>query len=470
MKKYIYSFLSLVVLLGMTACTEDKPDVGPAPTSDDVTFTMQPTADNPNIIEFTNTTSGSIAYWSFGTGASAKGDQVSAEYAVKGDYEVSLMVVTKGGQATSTQTITIANTDYALLNRADYNFLTGGADSLNGKGWKFDKMTTGHMGIGDPAESTPNWWAANALDKDGRGAYDDLMRFNLNGFKYDLTNNGDTYAKNYERDFFTSRGGTLISEDDDDTWAITFDDQSNWNWSISERDGKSYLQFSGDGFPSWQVGGSQEYEIQTLNEDELYLRTIGGDGNAWYLGFIREGYERPVVPPTPKPYESNDLFDTFMGSSSDVLNLVSDAGLAFTDNFEFNASPASPSQFVGKYERVSGDNPWQNLQSELPFRIDLTSRAVFKMKAYLPSTNDYSGDLAQTVVVKLHDSLQGGNSWQTQEQVVHTITQTDTWVELTFDFSAVSSRTDFDKIIIQIGGEGHQVPGTFYISDFRLEQ
>ncbi|ANQ49282.2 hypothetical protein MY04_1908 [Flammeovirga sp. MY04] len=486
MKKYIYSFLSFVMVLAMTSCTEDKPSVGPAPTADDVTFTVTPTAENPNIVEFTNTTPESIAFWKFSTGASDKGEKVTAEFAVQGDYEAELTVITSGGQATATKTITIDQTDFSLLDREDYNFLTGGADSIDGKSWKFDKMTRGHMGIGPGDGDTPEWWAAEPLQKDGLGAYDDLVNFNLNGFKFNLTNNGDSYAKDYMADWFTSRGGTLVQDADDHTYSITFDDQSNWNWSISERDGKSFLVLSGDAFMSWHTGGNQEYEIMTLNEDELYLKTIGGDGNAWYYGFIREGFERPVVPPVEKPVESNDIADDFAGNST--LSFVADGELEFTvgvDNFDQMGNPAAQ---IGRYVRTdaAGDAGWwQNYQAELPFRLDLSTRNVFTMKVLLLSSNDFTTAtpaeetpawlpevaMTPTVAIRLEDTKQGGNAWQTRAEVSNTITedQMGTWVELTFDFSGVSDRTDFDKVIIQIGGEGHTRPGTFYLSDFELQ-
>ncbi|WP_281613759.1 PKD domain-containing protein [Flammeovirga sp. SubArs3] len=503
MKQNIYSLFSFVILIWMASCTEDAPSLGPNPTADDVSFTATPTAENPNIYEFTNTTPNSIAYWSFGTGASGKGDNVTAEYAVQGDYDVTLLVITADGQAESTKTITIEDTDFSLLDREDYNFLTGGADSINGKNWVFDKMTVGHMGIG-PADGDnsdiPVWWGAEPLQKDGLGAYDDVINFNLNGFKYTLTNNGDTYAKDYMADWFTSRGGSLVQDADDHTYSIAFDDQATWAWSISERDGKQYLSVSGDAFLSWHVGGSQEYEIQTLNEDEMYLRTIGDDGNAWYFGFIREGFERPVTPPKEKPLEENDLFDDFAGSTN--VTFVTDQALTFTTGFPNIDESTNDATSVGKYERnvASGDEGWwQNYQAELPNRIDLSTRHVFKMKVYFLPSNDFTtvtpaaetpewlGDVAMTptVALRLENSLDG-EAWRTRAEVAHTIGEDDMghWVELTFDYSGVMTdankdwsysvpaidNTFYDKVIIQIGGEGHTRPGTFYISDFRLEE
>ncbi|MFA6834506.1 MAG: hypothetical protein WCR14_07530, partial [Bacteroidaceae bacterium] len=51
-----------------------------------------------------------------------------------------------------------------------------------------------------------------------------------------------------------------------------------------------------------------------------------------------------------------------------------------------------------------------------------------------------------------------------------TTNQLDQWVELTFDFSEAADRTDFDKIVIQLGQEGHTGTGIFYLDDFDFSE
>ncbi len=100
------------------------------------------------------------------------------------------------------------------------------------------------------------------------------------------------------------------------------------------------------------------------------------------------------------------------------------------------------------------------------------------MKVYIPSYNDYTtvanvagnwipvNQLQKQVAVKLQNSEAGGNAWETQTEVVKKDIPTDKWVELEFDFSAVKDRTDYDKIVIQFGAEGHAAPGIFFFDDF----
>jgi len=91
------------------------------------------------------------------------------------------------------------------------------------------------------------------------------------------------------------------------------------------------------------------------------------------------------------------------------------------------------------------------------------------MDVFLPSTNDYSGDLTPTAAIKLQNSLLGGNAWTTQTEIKLDVTVFDEWVTLNFDFSAVSDSVNYDQLVIQFGGEGHWVPGLFYFDNLLLQ-
>lgn len=112
------------------------------------------------------------------------------------------------------------------------------------------------------------------------------------------------------------------------------------------------------------------------------------------------------------------------------------------------------------------------------YKFDLSVMNKVRMKVYIPSYNDYTtvanvagnwipvNQLQKQVAVKLQNSEAGGNAWETQTEVVKKDIPTDKWVELEFDFSAVKDRTDYDKIVIQFGAEGHAAPGIFFFDDF----
>ncbi|MEH0156014.1 PKD domain-containing protein [Limibacter armeniacum] len=472
-----FIYLMAGLILGLTACTfePEKTDIGPAPTAEEVSISVDDS--DPNQLVFVNTTPGAFnAVWDLGNGTKVTGNEATGIYPLSGEYTVTLTVITKGGSVTVTQNVTIVEDNYALLDREDYNNLTGGAEALNGKNWVWDQTEVGHMGIGPVDTETADWWKATPAAKEGRGAYDDVINFSIYGFGFSLQNNGDTYAKSYMQEELEGMGGTVVKDDDDITFDITLN-TAGWGWSIVDKEDGQYLVFTGGAFPSWHVGGNQEYKILKMNEDELQLRTIGGDGNAWYLGFIREGFERPSEPEPEvpaKPIEVNDLHDDFEGNGNLTWFIEEVEGFDVYDN----PAPVgiNTSAKVAKYTRT-GDNEWANAQIQLGYRMDLTTRNVIKVKVFIPTYNDYTsenggtvgGTLQKKLSLKLQDS-QHLAPWETQIEVAHVIddSQLGQWVELEFDFSAAADRTDFDKIIVQFGGEGHFNPGIFFLDDIEL--
>ena len=74
------------------------------------------------------------------------------------------------------------------------------------------------------------------------------------------------------------------------------------------------------------------------------------------------------------------------------------------------------------------------------------------------------------LAVKLQDSDLEGNACRTQTEIVKADLEMNRWLELEFDFSGVAERTDYDKIVIQFGAEGHAGPGFFFFDDFSFAE
>jgi PKD repeat protein len=457
--------------LSHTGCTPDEIDggLGPVPRSEMVQFTATPSPDNANIIVFTNTTPGAFrAIWDFGNGSSDEGNQVSGAYPMEGSYTVKLTVITNGGHASNTQTIDIAQTNVSMLDREDYNTLTGGgASNANGKTWVIDRHKSGHMGVGPADDVAPIWWSAPANDKASEGLYDDEMTFNLNGFAYTYQNNGDTFVNGSNA---AGLGGTTQSSD----YTLSYTPPANMTWSISEEGGKKFLQLSNGGFLGYYTGVSR-YEILTLSENELYVKALDGVNPAlgWWLRLVPKGFEHPVQ---PRENKMENMFDNFDGSGNMVWKKDN---LLFNESYD-NPAPLAPntSAKVGMYIKQDGEQyAFANLYADYAYNFDLSSRSVFKLKVFMPSYNDFTSmagydwaikTMLKQVSVKLQDGTLGA-PWETQAEVKKEVTQLDKWVELTFDFSAFANRRDFNRIVIQVGGEGHFIPGIFFIDDFRLE-
>ncbi len=469
MKKLKYKFsiigiLSIALVLGLAQCkpkVEEGPEMGAPPTADEVSFSY--TYLTANKIQFKNESSATgIASWDLGKGAApVSGNTITADYPRKGDYEIVLTLFARGGSAKSTKIVPIAEDDLGgYCDNPDYVNLTGGCDSP-GKKWIWAKAEAGHLGVGPVESTSPDWWSAAPYEKEGLGMYDDTMVFSMENLHYAYENNNSTYAN---KAFWADFG--LASEPSED-FTSEYTAADNMTFMITESDGAKMLSFTSNGFMSYYYGVPVTYEIISLTEDFMELSSVH-PGLKWFYKFTTPGTEPP--PPVEKPLESNDIYDDFDIEGTMEWTFQGDEGGTFNDDFDNpDASGINTSGKVAEYVR-GGAFEWTNVQFELDYRMDLSNRNKFSMMVYFPSSNTGLSAENQTVAVKLQDSKLGDNAWTTQVEVKHEITDLDTWVEVEFDFSApeISERTDFDKIVVQFGGEGHFEAGTFYFDDFKL--
>ncbi|TCD10837.1 hypothetical protein EZ449_08125 [Pedobacter frigidisoli] len=455
-------FFALLILLSFTACKKENTnkDLGAMPTADQVKFSVTPTATNANIVTLVNQSPGFKALWDFGNGATADGNTVNAAYPLAGTYTVKLTIVTDGGSVSSTKSVVIAATNPAMLTDPAFTTLSGGLSNATGFTWVIDQTQPGHLGVGPSTSQTPDWYQAGPDEKNGLGFYDDEMTFNMNALKYTYKNNGTTFANASNA---TAIGGPAGSSDP----TVNYTPPTNLTWLVTESNGAKYITISGGGFISYYLGVSQ-YQILSLNDNEMWLRCLdkANAGNAWYLKLIKKGYVRPIV---QKPLQAANLTDDFQATANFTWTAEN---IDFTKPYDNPAKfPVNTSTKVGYYEkRTGGDGQYGNLNVTFPYRFDLSTKNKIRLKVFFPSGNDFT-KVAPTVSVKLQNSLLGGNAYTTQAEIVKPITalQYNTWIQLEFDYSGISAQTVFDKIVVQLGGEGHPNPGIFYLDDFEFK-
>jgi hypothetical protein len=461
-----------VLIFACTPQEDPKPNIGNSPKSENITFTFIYDAENPNIVHFTNTTPfGFKAIWDFGNGASAVGNTVTGVFPLEGEYTVKLTVYAKAGSAHNTKVVDIAETKPEMLDIPSYNFLTGGVDAVNGKTWIIDKEVPAHLGVGPGNGTFPEWYAAAPFEKEGKNFYDDEMTFSLAGFSY-THNVGDYF---YANGGYGSLPGA-IQEPGGGDFFVPHTPPASSAWSLTDNgDGTYNLTVSNGEFIGYYHGATS-YKITFLNENEMHIRSIDPNaGIAWYQKLIRKGYTRPVNPP---PYKIENIFDTFDAAGS--VTYTNDAGGSIAEDYD-NPAPfgINTSAKVARYTKGDGEGAaFSNVQINLPYKMDIRTRNVFKLKVFIPSYNDYTtigaydwqayNTLQKMVSMKLQNSELGGNAWQTQAEVNFNNLATNQWIELTFDFSGVSDRTDFDRIVIQMGGEANFTGGIFFLDDLLL--
>ncbi|TDQ07001.1 PKD domain-containing protein [Pedobacter metabolipauper] len=460
-KSFPYLLMGLILITGACKRTEFPDEGMAAPVAADVKFSATPKSANANIIDFKNESEGFKAIWDLGNGASGEGSTISGSYPEAGTYTVKLTIFTKGGYATTTKQVIIAQTNTSMLTGPDYDLLTGGAVSAAGKTWVVDKEKSGHLGVGPIGSGSAEWYNADPNEKATAGFYDDEMTFNTNGLKYTYKNNGTTFVNGANG---AGLGGTVQAND----FTVNFTPPTNMTWNFSQTGSQRFINISNNGFLAYYTGVSK-FEIITLTENELYVKFAdrANAGNAWWVRMVPKGYVHPVIPVEPKPLRAASLNDDF-DANGNVTWLAEN--INYKRAYDNPAPvPINASAKVGFYAKMDGDNfQYGNLQTTLNHRFDLTTKNKIKLKVFIPGYNDFT-KVNPKVAIKLQNSLLGGNSWTTQREVAHVITEFNKWIELEFDFSAFAADDVYDKIVVQLGGEGHPFPGIFYIDDFEFK-
>ncbi len=170
--------------------------------------------------------------------------------------------------------------------------------------------------------------------------------------------------------------------------------------------------------------------------------------------------------PPPKPLMELDVQDNF---EDDGWGTINEWFFQDPDMFDLatTSDPDDAENTVADYNRT-GNFPYTNAQFSLEHRIDLTERNKFELDVYFPSSNNY-GTLTTGAAIKLQNSKKGGDAWMTQTEIIITVNDLDEWVTLLFDFSAVADSVNYDQVVVQLGGEGHSVPGQFYFDNLYLK-
>jgi hypothetical protein len=328
--------------------------------------------------------------------------------------------------------------------------------------------------VGPNDGGSPDWYGAGPYEKDGKHLYDDEMTFILGGFSY-THEVGDYY---YANGGYSSLPGA-VQEPGGGDFFVPYTPPSNSKWSLTDNEDGTYnLALTNSEFMGYYHGATS-YKITFLNENEMHVRALdpnaGSPCCAWYQKFIRKGYTRPVDPPE---YKIEDIEDDFQVAST--IEYSNDGGGSLTTNYD-NPSPLglNTSSKVALYVKADGaGSQFGNVQIRLDYKMDITVRNKFTMKVFIPSWNDYTttggepwqsyNTLQKMVSMKLQNRELGGNAYTTQAEVKFNDLETDKWIELEFDFSGVSDRTDFDQIVIQMGGEAIHTGGIFFIDDLKL--
>ena len=184
MKKILFlPFLFLLmVLVGCEPFVEDKIDLGGPPVP-----SFEIIQASPNDFNFINTTEGAfLTQWDLGGNGKSEGENVDVNFPFKGTYEITMTTFSKGGSASASQTLTVAEDDPDAC-FGNFELLTGCGEKV----WKLAPEANA-MHIGPSLNET--WWGNPESDVTGRAChFDDEYIFRANG-EYEYDNKGEFWA------------------------------------------------------------------------------------------------------------------------------------------------------------------------------------------------------------------------------------------------------------------------------------
>lgn len=478
-----YGIFALMSIFIMASCDpQDSSDykLGAAPTTDELSFTVTPSAEAPNILILNNTSSrAGVAVWDLGNFSKDKGQEVKGEYPFKGEYTISMTLYGTGGSTTISKTITIGDDDFDLLDTEMYRALTGGFDDADGKTWVFDSGNDGHFGVGPASDTKPSWWSCSARGKAECSLYKQEFTFSMSkttGLKLIWKNEGKIYTNEPGKVDLAKKGHMNATVPPAGDWDVEYTPAASYTFTMNEA-AMSLILAEGAFFGHYT--GNSSYSILDLDEDVLYLKVVSEveSGSGWWYRFIPK--EKNIKPEIP--LRAVALKEDFEGAKPTVAFVAEDMGSLFSQSYQNPAPvPINQSAKVCLYQKT--DAFYSNLSYTAEgYKFDLSEINKVRMKVFIPSYNDYNtifpvaGDwitvnkLQSQVVVRLQDSS-NSSPGETQTEIVKASLEKDKWLDLEFDFSSVSSNTSYDKIIIQFGAEGHAAPGIFFFDDFSFNK
>ncbi|HAG16237.1 MAG TPA: glucan endo-1,3-beta-D-glucosidase [Bacteroidales bacterium] len=289
--KYIMGLFLLLILF--SSCEKVNYEFGDLISPTNVTLTAEivgqdeanPYGDGSGTVIFTSTANNAISYKYVydGNESIAPSGLKTFNFGLTGihTYSVTVVAIGTGGLVSSA---TIEVEVFAAYNPpADLLTMLTGDDSRT---WRIESEVIGHFGVGPVDAVDPIWWAAQPNDKAGLGAYDDRFVFNIDGTFTHITN-GTVYgqAGPMTEDLGGDKGMTANSNGEFENYPL---DDYSVTWALSAPGGQETLQLSGIGFHGFYVGGSHSYIILSRTANEMHLKTVGLDGNSWFVIFIAE--------------------------------------------------------------------------------------------------------------------------------------------------------------------------------------
>jgi len=455
---YIISTLLLLFL----SCSEETPEVL---TPSNLVVTSEISNDGSGKVTFdakaANTSSFTFAFGD-GTSEESLTGNVVKFYDMGGQNTYSVTVTANGDKGLSvSETIQIeVNVDGEASEFAEIiSYLTND----NSKTWYLSAAEPGHLGVGPAREGIdgdwwyPKWYSAQAFEKcgspDSDCLCDDELTFSVNGdvISYSLDNKGQTFFNSAHKDV---AGGTEV-----DDFCYDFDTSGTKTVSLSSVQGNvpeaettgTQIDFSDAGFMGYYVGSST-YEILSISEDFLYVRTYDSlnPDLAWYHRFASE----PATGGGDEKLESiyttlvwSDEFD--VDGAPNPANWTYDFGAGGWGNNEVQAYTDDPENVVVEGGMLKITAKSEGGEAAIHYFDDITlvatgggTSTVDDFEGTAPTFSGFGG--ASTQVVANPDASGENTSAMVGESTKPL--GAETWAGSFFDVSAPLDLTTYSSI------------------------
>ena len=294
MKKIKYLFKSLLVITGLvfTSCETEDHEFGDIvnPTNLQVSADIvgadenNPNGDGSGTVNLTALADNAITYKfvSNGVETMAPSGMITYNFSNTGlsTYEVTVIAIGTAGVVSNTS----ISLDVLVLYSPPQELL----DALYTNSWRVKAEEAGHLGVGPSDGNEPIWYAAGAFDKVDTALYDDRYTFSTDG-TLSIETFGAIFGKKTPIDLDYPNNTPYTADDvqNDEYFYYPAEDYSSM-WSVSAPGGVESINLSPNGYLGMYVGGNRSYTILERSSNYLHLRTIGMDGNAWYMKLTNE--------------------------------------------------------------------------------------------------------------------------------------------------------------------------------------
>lgn len=472
-------------------------------------------------ITFTNVSENASGYsWDFGDGSTSEDANPVHAYDGAGEYEVTLIAMNGDKENMITKMVQTQNSG-AL------------ASQIVGKEWIAARGNTYAYALGGAADAgtawnqqSPPWW--NFGDGDGHSylrdrpsLINDVYVFAITG-EIDVDFNGDFWAEYglwTDTDFNETNmeigsglpanaAGTDMSAfaNPDGLWTFEIDEEAatitcsgSGAHILSPR-----IAYGGDGGSDIRVPVDKVWydivKVVTVDgaADTLVLYAAANDGAndvGQYLTLHAYENEADIPEPTPAPCQISRSGSVAAADFSHDFLSADGASAMASLNADYVATYGAEigGETCTKFEILNpeGHNVYGNLflrggsmgecEDGSEAYVDAITfdndEYVVKFDVYIPSAdNDFSGDLVNSLVVRMVDESQYAQFWEQYILIEKTDLATDQWLSLEYDFndtdlaSRITDGTQVpDAIHIDWGGDNHSAAGTFYLKHLRLE-